>query len=567
MNKLTTISITALVAVSAQAASVDVLGRNLSEKQQKNPGIVAINKAKNTVAAKPVTDMRALAKTYSAPTVTPIQASFDVNSNQYKIGPTIKTQYEFESLVNNLEANDAARRSYVPINFRNNTTPYSPSRYSDCQFKNYTMNSSSYTWNYDADYYSIVEQTIGIGLKDRNNGNNILEEQANYISSDLMYNATGAGIKIFNVTADKPIPNTTNCYDREINNYTYAIKTYKANRLLKLASSNLVEKLTVNEGHARVAKQFTEHPANPYENGYQIGNIISSSLHNVSLYGNEAAVIDDYIYNNRVIEFAAYTENGSKTGAGVSLNAISVQGVDEYEATLTTSTIANPRFSATASYSNYPKPEVFNYSKFLLKGAENQFIQYSQNNNAYFTIDDSWGASTLSAAMTADLISKYPFYKWHPEVVKALWLSAGGPTSGYQVTRNGNNVSGKFTTTMSGLMKNNKSRYWYGNNEDFFDNETITFSEKVEPGATYNAAIAWLVRGDYAAEAKNTSSSYKIRAYTSKGTLFTSGTTVATYRIGKFTVPSDINQVYFEITRTRNVANDRVILGFNLHKQ
>ena len=558
MSKLTTISITALVAVSAQAASVDVLGRNLSEKQQKNPGIVAINKAKNTVAAKPVTDMRVLAKTYSAPTVTPIQASFDVNSNQYRIGQNIKNEYDFVRYVNNLEANDAARRNYVPINFRNNTTPYSPSRYSDCKVVEYTgfHDPSGYTWDYEDYEYSMNRVEIGIE-KNKQNG---------LMANEWMTNVYGNGITIFNVTADVPIPATTNCYSSAVNNYTFAIQAYKAQRLINIAS-NKAEVNIVNEGSARLAKQFTQHPANPYENGYQIGNIISSSLHNVSLYGNEAAVIDDYIYNNRVIEFAAYTENGSKTGAGISLNAISVQGVNLEEETLTPTTIANPRFSATASYSNYPKPEIYNYSNTLLPNGDSKKYSYSQNNNAYYTIEDSWGASTLSAAMTADLISKYPFYKWHPEVVKALWLSAGGPTSGYQVTRNGNNVSGKFTTTMSGLMKNNKSRYWYGNNGDFFDNETITFSEKVEPGATYNAAIAWLVRGDYAAEAKNTSSSYKIRAYTSKGTLFTSGTSVATYRIGKFTVPSDINLVYFEITRTRNVANDRVILGFNLHKQ
>lgn len=554
MNKLTTISITALVAVSAQAASVDVLGRNLSEKQQKNPGIVAINKAKNTVAAKPVTDMRALAKTYSAPTVTPIQASFDVNSNQYRIGQNIKNEYDFVRYVNNLEANDAARRNFSPINFKNSAQLYSPSRYNDCIIVDFTETTSSYTYTYD-DAETLVRNDLGIPQK-----NPIL-------STDFYYNAIGQGIKVFSVVADKPVPNLTNCYDNEVNNYTYAIQALKVQKMIKMAAPLLNANETVNEGKARASRQYTAHPANPYENNYHIGNVVTSSLNDVSVYNNEAAVIDDYIYNNRVIEFVAYTNNNSKTGAGVSLNAISVAGIDIYGNTLTKDVISNPRFVSSVPTSNYNKPEVYNFSHLLLNGGDRHMYRYSQNNNAYYTIEDSWGASSLSAAMTAVMLSKYPFYKWHPEVVKAVWLTAGADPANQPIKRNGKDIAGKYTINMNTLMKNNKSRYWYGNNGDFFDNETITFSEKVEPGATYNAAIAWLVRGDYAAEAKNTSSSYKIRAYTSKGTLFTSGTTVATNRVGKFTVPSNINTVYFEITRTRNVANDRVILGFNLHKQ
>ena len=120
---------------------------------------------------------------------------------------------------------------------------------------------------------------------------------------------------------------------------------------------------------------------------------------------------------------------------------------------------------------------------------------------------------------------------------------------------------------MTQLLTNNVSRYWYGNNQDFFVNEKMSFNETVEAGKMYNVAIAWLVRGDYALTERNASSNFtfKILNASNNQTIFTSQTNLATYRYGEFTVPEGVKKIKVEITRTRN-KGDRIILGYNLHK-
>jgi hypothetical protein len=116
-------------------------------------------------------------------------------------------------------------------------------------------------------------------------------------------------------------------------------------------------------------------------------------------------------------------------------------------------------------------------------------------------------------------------------------------------------------------MSKNVSRYWYGNNDDFFKNETETFVASVEPGKKYAAAIAWLVRGDYALNESEVSSNYTLTIKDSKTgkILNTPENSVATYRFAELIIPAGVTQLKFEIKRIKNTG-DRIILGFNLHK-
>jgi hypothetical protein len=198
-------------------------------------------------------------------------------------------------------------------------------------------------------------------------------------------------------------------------------------------------------------------------------------------------------------------------------------------------------------------------------------------------IADGWGGSTVAAAMTAGLVSKYPFYAWHPEVVKAVWMTAQNDennihdiyrfTGGFYSTGRPEAVkTGDHMAKMYPLIKGNKSRYWYGNNGDFFNNEKITFTENVTPGKKYSFAIAWLVSGNYTYNERTLQSNYKItiryKNYSTHSgyTPPSSSTTYpGTYRLVTTTIPSTVNQVEVVIERLRNTG-DRVVLGFNMHK-
>lgn len=131
-------------------------------------------------------------------------------------------------------------------------------------------------------------------------------------------------------------------------------------------------------------------------------------------------------------------------------------------------------------------------------------------------------------------------------------------------------LSNKNVPLFDEMTRNNVSRYWYGNNGDFFNsNETYHFTETVEPGARYNIAIAWLVSGRYANENRHLSSNYQLRILNNNtGALIaetTSAAGLATFRHQSITVPSGVTQLKIEIVRTRNTG-DRVILGYNMHK-
>lgn len=546
---------TAFMAVASQAASVDALGRNLNTNQQKNPGIVSIEKAKNTVAAKTTNAAPVLAKTYSNPRVEAIKASFNSNTQQYMIGQNKKSFSEYFNIVNANEAKDEARAKYrSSYSLENPSYPYYDNNDTKCTYI-YEKNHSAKNMAYDD--FATALRILGFDFDE----NDKLTNDKN----DILYNAHGNGYSIFTVTADKPIVfNGNDCSNSVDYNVTNGVKAYNAIEMLKTTTTSAKLSI-VNEGRSRMEGVITRHPGNPYGQDISIGNVTATSIKDAKTYNNEAAVIDEYIYNNRVIEFVPYTEDGQKTGAGVSLNAISVAPMDGDFNSLLTNTVSNPRFYENSALTSYPKPEIYNISNLLAtKKAYNAYVYVDRVNSYDFAVNDSWGAATISAAMTASLLSKYPFYKWHPEVVKALWLSAGNKD--YSVSKNGSPISNKYATTMSGLFQNNMSRYWYGNNEDFFTDEVITFKENVTPGSNYTAAIAWLVRGDYGIENKALSSSYSMRISTPKGALVNYNTSTASYRVSSFRIPNDVSQITVQIKRIKNNANDRVILGYNLHK-
>ena len=580
------------IAISANAATFNVQGKIINSKDAKNPGIVKFEKDKTIAVKNNASKINGLAKTYNDDKVEKLYGLYDSDNDTYKLNGYKQTKQRYFELIDQKEKADKARLSYTGLNKMNNAAPYPSVSPKNC--------SISYKNPQKADFYGVPYGLTTAGL-----GGDGLQHQFNMTNQGHIghrcienYNGNfkdmcGDGISIYNVVGDKKLnisANSSNCQDNSFTrNYTLGIQHFYADRFYKLLSPNAHVADYVNEGDARINKKFAKHPNNPYEKGIHIGNIIASSTKNVSIYNEEAAELDDYIYHNRVIEFAPFTEKGQRTGAGIALNAISVLGVtSSWHDLLKSDYAANPRFS-TVQGKSYSKPDIYSLS-YVYDGEVlgNSLYDYEYNiyknkqiiHNGYevdfLALSDSWGASTTAAAMTADILSKYPFYKWHPEVVKALLITANDRSD--DIYKSEFNDEGKYidfqlipnqhVPSLHQMLRGNRSRFFYGNNSDFFVNNKYSIVEKVTPGKQYNIAIAWLVRGDYALDENDLSSNYTMEIYNNKTNtlLATSSTDLATYRYIELDVPSDVTEISVRITRTQNKANDRIILGYNLHR-
>ena len=111
-------------------------------------------------------------------------------------------------------------------------------------------------------------------------------------------------------------------------------------------------------------------------------------------------------------------------------------------------------------------------------------------------------ATALTAGMVADLLAVNPFYRWHPEVVKALLLTCDKPTPTYQ-----------YLVFENEFVKNDRnlyeydSRYWNGdidklktrtNSKGQHEIWFVTHNPRLltpQKNPAY-AAISWLSSGD-----------------------------------------------------------------------
>lgn len=577
MRKTTALCLSTILATYASAATFDIKGRSLNEKQAKNPGIVSIEKDKAIVQnnQKQFHTSKALAKISAPDYVTKTSGAFNSNTNAYTLNGHSRPLYMYLDSINYLEQHDTPRNTYTGLNYTNSAAPY-PSKSGNCTVVSKPDNESFYI-----DRYALFTTLALQPVKEISGG-----RYKKDCSFSNVTNTCGAGINVYNVVADNAISfSGNNCNTSSVTrNYTYGIQHYYANSILKGVAPE-VSTSSINEGNARVNGYYVKHPQNAYASNKHIGNTIATSTTNVTLYNEEAAELDDYIYHNRVIEFTPFAVNGQKTGAGISLNAISVAGINDDYAMLLPN-VTRPRL-ANATGADYYKPEIYVPSYYYNSNYDyTRAIKHDGNTTDFMAVSDGWGASTIAAGMAADLLSKYPFYKWHPEVVKALMLTAYNPASNYVVRVNTNSIyqynysmlnqgqvlSYKHIPMFDEMMHNNVSRYWYGNNGDFFNsNEILSFTENVEQGQKYNLAIAWLVRGDYAMENRHLSSNYIFSVYNNQTgalistTMYPAANFLAAHRVIEMTVPQGVSKIRVDIKRKRNTG-DRVILGYNIHK-
>ena len=582
------------IAASANAATYDAQGKIINNKDAKNPGIVKFEKDKAAAVKSTVSKRASLAKTYTPTWVKATKATYDQDTKKYQLNNRTFSESAYFEQIDKRERNDQPRQDDWSGSYTNNNMPSLPNKTgNNCNRVNYNVNMTfDYTSAGMTSTMTSSSQSIpyAIGTYDNANNYDMLAKMNNSnVSLRCLdagpYNYTcGEGIHIYNIAGDAAVSfNGNSCTDSRTKNYKEGIKHYYAIQFINY----IAERAHTHFYKDRNGNKFTQHPSDPYINDMHIGNIISSVYQNQTAYNKEAAALDDYIYNNRVIEFAPYTNEGGRTGAGLALNAITVAGATGKWKTSGTpagheALISNPGYpllNSANKNSKYNKPEIYTVSNGLF--TDETMIKHDNNEHDYEGITDDWGASTVAAAMTADLLQKHPFYKWHPEVVKALWVSAKSAkttddgqrrTSIYQ--RGSSTSKASILSTFDDLLTGNKSRYWYGNNTDYLNNNKITFAESVEPGQDYAFAIAWLVRGDYVLDNQKLSTNFKLTiSYTlPSGSVQTYSSTdggysrPATFRVLKpISIPSGVSNVTVTIERTTDTG-DRLVLGYNRHK-
>ena len=604
MKKTSTLCIASLLVATASAATFDAKGRSVKENQINNPGFAKYSKAiikkenqhnKSVVLAKAATPT-----TTNVIQVTPYEGRFSTSNNSYTlkvngVNKDVSTMNKYVNEINDLEINDAPRNMGGSLLFTNSHVSTDHYEYkadnADCKI-------TSTSYNYNAFFNNVYADVLnGLNFNPTYQGPTPTHGCS---GSGTYSNTCASGINIYNVVVDKePITfNGNSCKDNKSNlNYSYRIQHYNINKLLATAAPN-AKLYTVSEQRARQNGRYMPDHFFNGEGGFEwffystagesstaphVGNITASSKKDVSSYTPEAAEIDEYIYVTRAIEFAAYTEEGKKTGPGTALNAITVSPVNANGYVLKRDVVKQAKFHPTASAAGINKPEIYSLSY-----AYNTYDDFSRkvkhDNNEYdiLGITDSWGASTTASAMAADLLSKYPFYKWHPELVKALMKTANNRAkltkvnhsdiseiTSSNITTNSQTMHTAHLTLLEEMLRNNVSRYWYGNNSNFFSNDKMSFTENVESGKQYNIAIAWLIQGRYAWNNKSLSTKYTFRIYDDatgkKLAENISETSQSTLRYSEIDIPSNVSRIRVEIERTRNTG-DRVILGFNMHK-
>ncbi|MBR4785480.1 MAG: hypothetical protein IK012_09560 [Fibrobacter sp.] len=245
-------------------------------------------------------------------------------------------------------------------------------------------------------------------------------------------------------------------------------------------------------------------------------------------YTAEARDLDNYIYANRTVDVVAAGNRrirnnlGQLTPQGHAANAITVGAVDAANGQIASYTSNKSNYCAMGighcSNGQYTiegssKPEIFNYSEFKMPGDMKRTYNHWYSNNSHNpspNYDGTEAAATYTANMVAGLLRVNPFYRWHPEVVKALLLNAGeininNPYYLYDFTPVTTKIPSYKSTVFNRFHHGeyfHDSRYWIGDWPRLSTHivamkSELRFSVK-RPSNKHNfsAAIAWLSSGN-----------------------------------------------------------------------
>ena len=244
-------------------------------------------------------------------------------------------------------------------------------------------------------------------------------------------------------------------------------------------------------------------------------------------YGDRGKSLDNYIYDNRTIEIvAAGNSKGSKNFHlnAQAANAITVGAVDpntkqavRYMPNIVPKycpQALKPCSNNNGLVTGTHKPEVYNYTHFYTNDQRTDYTKNGKTTSFEPFYDGTESAAAVTAAMVSDLLVTNSFYRWHPEVVKALLMTSAEASGGLVPT---------YPSMMPKRGSQNgiahESRYWIG---DFDHLRKILNTGKNEiwfsvprPSNTsrYVAAISWLSRGDDIERLGKIPQNFDIRAY------------------------------------------------------
>lgn len=247
------------------------------------------------------------------------------------------------------------------------------------------------------------------------------------------------------------------------------------------------------------ALQGTDGPENP--SSYDVPILIGSNSwtygSDYPYYEDTDATMDNYIYENRVVEFIAAGNEGRDAvipPPARAFNVITVGAVSPADDMfMGYSTSKNP-------YPGNDKPEVGAYSHF-------RFPDKPYTAGPGDTYDGTFcctsGATPFIAGMTADLLSQHQFLWWHPEVVRAILIAGSNPIQNpdYDIddAPSGFDAGIPHYSNFS-WTDSYRWNFWEGENSSWFDsNREITFPEyDITKGKRYRIAISWLTSGEFA---------------------------------------------------------------------
>lgn len=139
-----------------------------------------------------------------------------------------------------------------------------------------------------------------------------------------------------------------------------------------------------------------------------------------------ATTLDNYIYDKRTIEIVgAGNSGGNLFKEAYAVNAITVGALDPTTGAITSTSAKNKPMYCKNCYSDtYNKPEVYNYTNYYIDDYFREYTSSTGSKTPYYPYyNGTEAAAALTAGMVSTMLSYNEFYKWHPEVVKAVMVN------------------------------------------------------------------------------------------------------------------------------------------------
>ncbi|MBQ2561490.1 MAG: S8 family serine peptidase [Fibrobacter sp.] len=350
-----------------------------------------------------------------------------------------------------------------------------------------------------------------------------------------------------------------------------------------------------------VKGKATQFPLKPNDKKIYMG-VHTNGLNEIGdgHYNDRAAYLDDYIYETRMIEIVAAGNlaktptsdnwNGYTRKTASALNAITVGAVETgTDKVAAYNSWKNPVY-ASGEKKSFDKPEIYGYTNYFFNRISGYAIKNNNTGKVFEytpTFDGSETAATYIGGLVGSLLSVEPFYRWHPEVVKALLLTS----SDIDVMPKDKNGKIKYhdkqfqykkdndklvlgATDFKKLFAGNHSRYWIANNFGEIKNEkdkkdgkpVLSFKQQLDTfygTGTYRIAISWLSKSSYAINKGRTPQDFDLFVYDRGGNIIAQSTTGDNpFELVEFKT-SD-SEVTIKIKLHRD-DGERVLLGYNLH--